>query len=231
MIFLLNYFGCAPTVQCVCVCSSIKYVYIDLVLLFCWLNSISKRWWRWRCSLWNAQRQQPLLFSQPITNVTYSAIYMRTQAHYRLECELHLFACMCNSHCFLKLFFFFTGYARIILAIIAFWFMSTNYVIAGWCYIISALLDAVDGHAARAFNQSKFPTKTSSTSLSSGHQFSTRLTKCDSHRPANRAKTYLNVSSCCSCTLATYVSKIDIVWCDILHILTQRHEPAFHGLG
>lgn len=41
------------------------------------------------------------------------------------------------------------------LAIIAFYFMQTNYVIAGWCYIISALLDSVDGHAARAFNQSK----------------------------------------------------------------------------
>lgn len=52
--------------------------------------------------------------------------------------------------------FRFAGYARIVLAIIAFWFMSTHYVIAGWCYIISALLDAVDGHAARAFNQSKF---------------------------------------------------------------------------
>ncbi|KAG4080279.1 hypothetical protein HA402_010771 [Bradysia odoriphaga] len=46
------------------------------------------------------------------------------------------------------------GYARIVLAVIAFYFMQTNYVIAGWCYIISALLDAVDGHAARAFNQS-----------------------------------------------------------------------------
>ncbi|KAH8244740.1 hypothetical protein KR038_006271 [Drosophila bunnanda] len=46
------------------------------------------------------------------------------------------------------------GYARIVLALIAFWFMSTNYVISGWCYVTSALLDAVDGHAARAFNQS-----------------------------------------------------------------------------
>ncbi|XP_067635934.1 CDP-diacylglycerol--inositol 3-phosphatidyltransferase [Eurosta solidaginis] len=46
------------------------------------------------------------------------------------------------------------GYARIVLALVAFWFMSTNYAIAGWCYVISALLDAVDGHAARAFNQS-----------------------------------------------------------------------------
>lgn len=33
--------------------------------------------------------------------------------------------------------------------------MRTNYVIAGWCYIVSALLDSVDGHAARHFNQSK----------------------------------------------------------------------------
>lgn len=33
--------------------------------------------------------------------------------------------------------------------------MQTNYIAAGWCYIISALLDAIDGHAARAFNQSE----------------------------------------------------------------------------
>lgn len=50
----------------------------------------------------------------------------------------------------------YVGYARIFLAIVAFWFMQTNYVVAGWCYIISALLDAIDGHAARAFNQSEF---------------------------------------------------------------------------
>lgn len=48
-----------------------------------------------------------------------------------------------------------TGYARIFLAVIAFYFMRTNYVVAGWCYIVSALLDSVDGHAARAFNQSE----------------------------------------------------------------------------
>lgn len=34
--------------------------------------------------------------------------------------------------------------------------MASNYVIAGWCYIISVLLDAFDGHAARHFNQCKF---------------------------------------------------------------------------
>ncbi|KAJ8979810.1 hypothetical protein NQ317_001300 [Molorchus minor] len=45
------------------------------------------------------------------------------------------------------------GYGRIILALIAFYFMPTNYIIASTCYIISALLDAIDGHAARYFNQ------------------------------------------------------------------------------
>ncbi|KAK2580111.1 hypothetical protein KPH14_012389 [Odynerus spinipes] len=46
------------------------------------------------------------------------------------------------------------GYGRVILALISFYFMPSNYVIASSCYIISALLDAVDGHAARYFNQS-----------------------------------------------------------------------------
>jgi hypothetical protein len=47
------------------------------------------------------------------------------------------------------------GYARIVLAVISFYFMPTNYVISSWCYIISVLLDALDGHAARKFNQCK----------------------------------------------------------------------------
>lgn len=46
------------------------------------------------------------------------------------------------------------GFARVILALISFYYMPTNYVIASWCYIVSALLDAVDGHAARYFDQS-----------------------------------------------------------------------------
>ncbi|XP_056638057.1 CDP-diacylglycerol--inositol 3-phosphatidyltransferase [Diorhabda sublineata] len=46
------------------------------------------------------------------------------------------------------------GYARIVLAIISFYFMPTNYVIACTCYVVSALLDAFDGHAARHFDQS-----------------------------------------------------------------------------
>lgn len=46
------------------------------------------------------------------------------------------------------------GYARIILAIISFYFMPTNHVVASWSYILSGFLDAFDGHAARALNQS-----------------------------------------------------------------------------
>ncbi|XP_077298509.1 phosphatidylinositol synthase [Arctopsyche grandis] len=46
------------------------------------------------------------------------------------------------------------GYARIILALISFYFMPTNCVLACTCYVVSGLLDAVDGHAARYFNQS-----------------------------------------------------------------------------
>ncbi|KAK9753164.1 CDP-alcohol phosphatidyltransferase [Popillia japonica] len=46
------------------------------------------------------------------------------------------------------------GFARVILAIISFYYMSTNYILSSVCYITSALLDAVDGIAARHFNQS-----------------------------------------------------------------------------
>ncbi|XP_008478955.1 CDP-diacylglycerol--inositol 3-phosphatidyltransferase-like [Diaphorina citri] len=46
-------------------------------------------------------------------------------------------------------------YGRIVLALISFYFMPTHYAIACWCYVISGLLDAIDGHAARYFNQSK----------------------------------------------------------------------------
>ena len=41
------------------------------------------------------------------------------------------------------------GYGRIFLALLSFWFMPTNHIAAGWCYILSGLLDAFDGHAAR----------------------------------------------------------------------------------
>ncbi|XP_038217497.1 CDP-diacylglycerol--inositol 3-phosphatidyltransferase [Zerene cesonia] len=46
------------------------------------------------------------------------------------------------------------GYARIILAIVSFYYMPTHCGFACICYITSALLDAIDGHAARYFNQS-----------------------------------------------------------------------------
>ncbi|XP_071790741.1 CDP-diacylglycerol--inositol 3-phosphatidyltransferase-like [Asterias amurensis] len=45
------------------------------------------------------------------------------------------------------------GYARILLALIAFYYMRTDYVTATWCYLLSGLLDAFDGHAARMLNQ------------------------------------------------------------------------------
>ena len=46
------------------------------------------------------------------------------------------------------------GYGRVITAFIALWFLPTNPWIAMCSYIFSALLDAVDGHVARMFNQS-----------------------------------------------------------------------------
>ena len=49
----------------------------------------------------------------------------------------------------------FAGYARIVLALISFYYMPTDYVTASWCYILSGFLDALDGHAARMLGQSK----------------------------------------------------------------------------
>ncbi|XP_046894310.1 CDP-diacylglycerol--inositol 3-phosphatidyltransferase isoform X1 [Hypomesus transpacificus] len=45
------------------------------------------------------------------------------------------------------------GYARIVLAFLAFYLMRCCPVPAVFCYLLSALLDAFDGHAARALNQ------------------------------------------------------------------------------
>ncbi|XP_035259970.1 CDP-diacylglycerol--inositol 3-phosphatidyltransferase [Anguilla anguilla] len=45
------------------------------------------------------------------------------------------------------------GYARIVLALLAFYFMPCCPVPAVFCYLLSALLDAFDGYAARALNQ------------------------------------------------------------------------------
>lgn len=46
-----------------------------------------------------------------------------------------------------------SGYARVVLAVISFYFMPTNPVVAGTFYILSGFLDAFDGWAARKFNQ------------------------------------------------------------------------------
>lgn len=51
------------------------------------------------------------------------------------------------------------GYARIVLAIVSFYFMPTCPKISISCYLLSAFLDAFDGHAARLLNQgTKFGT-------------------------------------------------------------------------
>uniref|UniRef100_A0A3Q0SQU8 CDP-diacylglycerol--inositol 3-phosphatidyltransferase n=1 Tax=Amphilophus citrinellus TaxID=61819 RepID=A0A3Q0SQU8_AMPCI len=46
------------------------------------------------------------------------------------------------------------GYARVVLALISFYLMPCCPWPAVFCYLLSALLDAFDGHAARALNQS-----------------------------------------------------------------------------
>ncbi|KAL5971759.1 CDP-diacylglycerol--inositol 3-phosphatidyltransferase [Taenia solium] len=46
------------------------------------------------------------------------------------------------------------GYARILLLLYACWYMSTDPVRAVVSYLLSALLDAVDGHVARLLDQS-----------------------------------------------------------------------------
>ncbi|XP_077386780.1 CDP-diacylglycerol--inositol 3-phosphatidyltransferase [Festucalex cinctus] len=46
------------------------------------------------------------------------------------------------------------GYARIVLALVSFFLMPCCPFPACFCYMLSSLLDAFDGHAARALNQS-----------------------------------------------------------------------------
>uniref|UniRef100_A0A8C5QKC4 CDP-diacylglycerol--inositol 3-phosphatidyltransferase n=1 Tax=Leptobrachium leishanense TaxID=445787 RepID=A0A8C5QKC4_9ANUR len=46
-----------------------------------------------------------------------------------------------------------SGYARILFAFIAFYFMTSSPTMASTFYLLSGLLDAFDGHAARALNQ------------------------------------------------------------------------------
>jgi len=45
------------------------------------------------------------------------------------------------------------GYARIVFAFASFYFMPTSPYIAGFLYLLSGLLDAFDGYAARTLNQ------------------------------------------------------------------------------
>lgn len=45
------------------------------------------------------------------------------------------------------------GYARIILALVSFYIMPFDYVMASVCYLLSGFLDAIDGYAARWLNQ------------------------------------------------------------------------------
>ncbi|CAL4214769.1 unnamed protein product, partial [Meganyctiphanes norvegica] len=46
------------------------------------------------------------------------------------------------------------GYSRIILALLSFYYMPTNHIMAASMYLLSGFLDAFDGHAARLLNQS-----------------------------------------------------------------------------
>ena len=52
---------------------------------------------------------------------------------------------------------FLVGYARIVLAILSFYFMPTDYIVATIMYLLSLLLDEFDGNAARYFNQCASP--------------------------------------------------------------------------
>ncbi|GIX77660.1 CDP-diacylglycerol--inositol 3-phosphatidyltransferase [Caerostris darwini] len=45
------------------------------------------------------------------------------------------------------------GYVRILLAIIACWYMQHDHIKATFCYLLSGFLDAFDGYAARFLNQ------------------------------------------------------------------------------
>ncbi len=51
---------------------------------------------------------------------------------------------------------FCSGYARVFLSIVSFYFMPSHPKITIFCYLTSGFLDALDGHAARALGQSKF---------------------------------------------------------------------------
>ena len=44
-------------------------------------------------------------------------------------------------------------YGRVITAILSFYYMRTNYLMASFWYLLSGLLDAIDGHVARMLDQ------------------------------------------------------------------------------
>ena len=46
------------------------------------------------------------------------------------------------------------GYARVVLALLSLYFMAERHAAAATCYVVSGLLDALDGHAARLLGQS-----------------------------------------------------------------------------
>jgi hypothetical protein len=50
-----------------------------------------------------------------------------------------------------------TGYSRVVLLMVAMYYMKTDPHFFVVCYAISELLDALDGHAARYFDQCQFP--------------------------------------------------------------------------
>merc|ERR1712012_650256 len=45
------------------------------------------------------------------------------------------------------------GYSRIVLALFSLWLMPSNYALAAFLYLLSGLLDALDGYAARRLGQ------------------------------------------------------------------------------
>ena len=53
----------------------------------------------------------------------------------------------------INLLYYYIGYARVVLALISFYFMPTRPWLAGTTYLLSGFLDAFDGWAARKFNQ------------------------------------------------------------------------------
>ena len=51
------------------------------------------------------------------------------------------------------------GYARVVTALLSFYYMPFDYFTASWLYMTSAFLDAWDGYAARYLGQSAWPVR------------------------------------------------------------------------